>query len=362
MAAGGMHHVEGPSVCPFVALESDRDRRLDEPDHRHRCYAVPTPEPRAIAHQEAYCLSPGFTLCPIFQDWARRAAANPIATAQPAAASMVGEPEQLGAFDSPAGAPSDAAGAASSKAEPVSQYARPQVPPPDPAPPPEPPRPTQIERIASTPEPTHPSDPAPLPAFLASRERASAPPPPQPPSASSPTPADVSVPRVRPTSREERAAQREALIPPWDREERFNPPMAGRGRIGRGEGSDIVGRMTTILAVLALLSLALLLLVFAPNFLGGGSPSSSTPVGRASATPGATQPPATATPLPAATPQTYTIKAGDSLFGIASRFGLTLEQLQAANPQITNPNLIQVGDVIVIPPPNAGVPPASPAT
>jgi len=354
MAAGGMHHVEGPAVCPFVALESDRDRRLDEPDHRHRCYAVPTPEPRAIAHQEAYCLSPGFTLCPIFQDWARRAAANPIATAQPAAASMVGEPEQLGAFDAPAGARSDA--------EPVSQYARPQVPPPEPAPPPDPPRPTQIERIASTPEPTHLSDPAPLPAFLASRERASAPPSPQPPPAYSQPPADVPAQRVRPTAKDERAAQREALIAPWDREERFNPPMAGRGRIGRGEGSDIVGRMTTILAVLALLSLALLLLVFAPSFLGGGSPSSSTPVGGASATPVRTQPPATATPLPAATPQTYTIRPGDSLFGIASRFGLTVEQLLAANPQITNPNLIQAGQVIVIPPPNAGVPPASPAS
>lgn len=345
-----MHHGEGPTVCPFVALESDRDRRLDEPDHRHRCYAEPTPQPRAIAHQEAYCLSPGFTLCPIFQDWAKRAAANPIITAAPAGATLVGEPEQLGAFDAPAAAP----------LEPPARYARPHVPPPEPRPVPDAPPLTQIGRIPSSPEPPYPSEPAPLPAFLASRERAAAPPPPAPPADHSPPAAEAPVQRVRSTPRDERAAQREALIPSWDREEPFNPPMAGRGRIGRGEGSDIAGRMTTILAVLALLSLALLLLVFAPGFLGG-SPDSSAPVGAASATPGQTAPPATATPRPAATPQTYTIRAGDSLFGIAGRFGLTLEQLLAANPQITNPNLIQAGQVIVIPRADSGLPTPGPA-
>lgn len=69
---------EGPSACPFIALERDRERRADEPDARHRCYATPTPEPRAIAHQRAYCLTPTFTACPIFQDWAVRAAARPV--------------------------------------------------------------------------------------------------------------------------------------------------------------------------------------------------------------------------------------------------------------------------------------------
>lgn len=45
---------------------------------------------------------------------------------------------------------------------------------------------------------------------------------------------------------------------------------------------------------------------------------------------------------------TYTVVAGDTLSRIAARFGLTLAQLLALNPQITNPNLIQIGQVINI--------------
>ncbi|MDQ3126888.1 MAG: hypothetical protein M3Q66_00310, partial [Chloroflexota bacterium] len=67
---------DGASACPFVAFEDDRDERATVPDHRHRCYAEPRPAPRAIAHQEAYCLSSAFPVCPIFQDWARREAAR----------------------------------------------------------------------------------------------------------------------------------------------------------------------------------------------------------------------------------------------------------------------------------------------
>ncbi|MDP9270157.1 MAG: hypothetical protein M3P14_04160, partial [Chloroflexota bacterium] len=57
-----------PMVCPFVAFADERDLRAAEPDHRHRCYAEPRPAPRALAHQTRYCLSPGFTSCPTFQD------------------------------------------------------------------------------------------------------------------------------------------------------------------------------------------------------------------------------------------------------------------------------------------------------
>jgi hypothetical protein len=67
---------DGASACPFVAFEDDRDERATVPDHRHRCYAEPRPAPRALAHQEAYCLSSAFPVCPIFQDWARREAAR----------------------------------------------------------------------------------------------------------------------------------------------------------------------------------------------------------------------------------------------------------------------------------------------
>jgi len=45
---------------------------------------------------------------------------------------------------------------------------------------------------------------------------------------------------------------------------------------------------------------------------------------------------------------TYTIQRGDTLFAVAQRFNLTLQQLQQANC-ISDPNLIQVGQVLRVP-------------
>jgi LysM repeat protein len=61
----------------------------------------------------------------------------------------------------------------------------------------------------------------------------------------------------------------------------------------------------------------------------------------------------TPAPKPDPTSQTYRIRSGDTLLLIAQRFGLTLAQLMAANPTISDPNRIRVGQVIVIPPPGA---------
>jgi hypothetical protein len=72
----GLPLADGAPACPFVAFEDDRDERASVPDHRHRCYADQRPAPRALAHQEAYCLSSAFPVCPTFQDWARREAAR----------------------------------------------------------------------------------------------------------------------------------------------------------------------------------------------------------------------------------------------------------------------------------------------
>jgi len=69
-----------------VAFEDDRDERASVPDHRHRCYAESRPAPRALAHQQAYCLSSAFPVCPTFQDWARREAARASDAADAAAA------------------------------------------------------------------------------------------------------------------------------------------------------------------------------------------------------------------------------------------------------------------------------------
>ncbi len=49
--------------------------------------------------------------------------------------------------------------------------------------------------------------------------------------------------------------------------------------------------------------------------------------------------------------QIYTVQRGDTLRIIAARFGTTVDALLRANPQITNPNLIYVGQVISIPTP-----------
>lgn len=61
------------------------------------------------------------------------------------------------------------------------------------------------------------------------------------------------------------------------------------------------------------------------------------------------------TAAPPPTQRTYLIQRGDTLYTIARRFGVTLAQLIAANPQITNPNVLFIGQVINIP--AAGPPP-----
>src|SRR6188472_4413267 len=76
MTERGLPSMDGAPACPFVAFGDDRDGRSTSPDHRHRCFAESPPAPRAVAHQEAYCLSSAFPVCPTFQDWARREAAH----------------------------------------------------------------------------------------------------------------------------------------------------------------------------------------------------------------------------------------------------------------------------------------------
>lgn len=47
--------------------------------------------------------------------------------------------------------------------------------------------------------------------------------------------------------------------------------------------------------------------------------------------------------------RTYVVQQGDTLSGIARRFRVTLSDLEEANPEITDPNLIFPGQVIKIP-------------
>src|SRR5512145_938215 len=54
------------------------------------------------------------------------------------------------------------------------------------------------------------------------------------------------------------------------------------------------------------------------------------------------------TPLPSPTPFTYTVRSGDSISSIALKFGVSMDDLQAANPEIS-PNAMSIGQVIRIP-------------
>ncbi len=47
--------------------------------------------------------------------------------------------------------------------------------------------------------------------------------------------------------------------------------------------------------------------------------------------------------------QLYTVKSGDTMFFIANQFYISLQSLINANPQIADPNLIYPGQVICIP-------------
>lgn len=434
MAAQGTGF-DTPRACPFVALELDRDRRSDTPDYRHRCFAEPTPAPRSIAHQEAYCLSPNFPACPVFQDWAVRAAARPIASGGSSAATLSGaamvggaaaaggaatgeaddddeafaargatettwsanttgtptvaddpaivdlpedasvtpagaeiaaaaaaatgmaspptfattwenpeaaEAEQLGAFD-PAGS------------DPHSSYREPDAGYPEPAvapafvPPPAPPR--QQPQTPSASEPPREAATAAVPAFLAGR--ATQPTNPQPQSG-------AAIPPPRPAS-----SARDDIVPSWDIDGRY-----GAESPSDAPGGNRLDGILTAIAVVAILGLGVAAVLFLPGLLSKGKPaatpvpsiviSSAAPSAAASGV--ASLSPSTAASVaptrapseaasqgPGSSPRSYRIKAGDSLARIANRFGVTVQDILDANPNIPNADNIFVGQVIVIP-------------
>lgn len=58
---------------------------------------------------------------------------------------------------------------------------------------------------------------------------------------------------------------------------------------------------------------------------------------------------------------TYTVVSGDTMWKIANDHGVTLDALIAANPQIPDPSMIAVGQVVNIPTPPQNPPAPAPA-
>jgi LysM repeat protein len=84
-------------------------------------------------------------------------------------------------------------------------------------------------------------------------------------------------------------------------------------------------------------------------------------VGAGTSTP--TAPPAEPTTIPTTAPLLYAVQEGDTLSGIAQAYGVSLQDLMAANA-ITDPNMLSVGQMLVIPldvPPTAPAEPPTPA-
>ena len=54
------------------------------------------------------------------------------------------------------------------------------------------------------------------------------------------------------------------------------------------------------------------------------------------------------TPLPSPTPFTYTVQTGDTISSVALKFAVSIDDLQAANPEIS-PNAMSVGTILKIP-------------
>jgi len=133
---------------------------------------------------------------------------------------------------------------------------------------------------------------------------------------------------------------------PWER--RATPetfPMLRPQQESKGRRFSPV-----LLAALALLLAAGVVFVL-PTFLAGRPRQAAAPP---TPSPTATVELSTAPPsVAAATPRVYTVAKGDTIRGIAAQFKLTMDELLAANPDVTDPGRIRIGQKLIIPSPNA---------
>ncbi|MEO8230093.1 MAG: LysM domain-containing protein [Chloroflexota bacterium] len=404
----------GAVACPFVAFVDDREARADVPDHRHRCYAEIRPAPRALAHQQAFCLSSGFAACPTFQDWARREAARAATPGQrpaarsaaasvsglidesPVAANEARADLEVDPYDADARrdqdqrlVPSEEPGGDDvdddrfddrASRNPHRDWA---APPPwvDPGDAPDGPDPDAPGFLASRPGAySDPGDLAPSPAGLsASRWLQDVPSPRTLEGAGPPERLDDDeleralaedranreragiragggVAASASGGRAARRAATQAGPPPKVSAARRGPITAGPSweRPRRFEAYPTLKTRLGLPAIPRLGVAALALLVAAIVLFLLPFILGRGGGGGSVATPSPSAA-ASAASLPSeqpvASPQAYVIKSGDTLLKIAKKFNLTVDELLAANPQIKNPNKIVVGNELIIPVP-----------
>jgi LysM repeat protein len=391
MSERGLPAVDSAPACPFVAFEDDREARATSPDHRHRCYAELVPSPRAAAHQEAYCLSSAFPVCPTFQDWARREAAHARGEGDRPRAALTAQPESDGDRDPRRRDDPDVDAEDAGETHPAGPGDLPirRNPPRDWAAPP-PWAPGGTGTAGSSRRPAA-GDRSATPDFLAGRgdesrglagsaaDRLVSPAaetpgqrsPYDPRAASDPDeelaglvtgrrPADrpardysppirahrpsVSSTRTRDGERE-REREREAIVgPSWERARRFEAYPTIRSRTGLSAPP----RLAVLAGALVIAAVALFFLPALLGVGGGGDSDRPSPSPSASAAlPSASVEP-TAPPAPSS--EVYLVKAGDTMSKIAAAFEITLEELCAANVEaIPDCDKIAVGDEVIIP-------------
>jgi len=206
------------------------------------------------------------------------------------------------------------------------------------------------------------------PAFLAGR--ASAPQSSDPAAAQMDTPAEHAQPRgaaadddwerAMERASADRAARRPARsdqprvppaveegVPPWERPRRYEtyPSLRSRVVMPRPSMSPLV------VAAVVILLLALGLFFVVPSLLNVGKPGGAGGAANptASASTGAAPSP---TPQPSPTPLVYVVRHGDTLSKIATKFGVSVDQIVEANKAtVKNPDKIGEGAQLIIPTP-----------
>ena len=131
----------------------------------------------------------------------------------------------------------------------------------------------------------------------------------------------------------------------WEKPRRFEAYPSLRTRVGL-PGLSSFGRLPPVAVGVVALVLAAGVLFLLPGIFAGSPTATRSPVASRTVRPTITAVPTTAAPP---TPLTYTVKRGDTLSKIAKDFAVTVAQLLAANPQVTNANALKIGQVLNIP-------------